>query len=154
MPSRASAPRKSGSTKQFGKDWKRLQELQHVMQLLIRGRAPLPPQYADHPLRGQWADCRDCHVRGEWLLVYRSGDLRRAELRRPLVHVAVAGGEDDEVGGERRAIRQHDGALAELRDAAVLELDAAVDDHLGCADLDVVARAAAQVDRVQAGAVL
>ena len=48
-----------------------MQELQHVMQLLIQGRGPLPPEYADHPLRGQWADCRDCHIRGDWLLVYR-----------------------------------------------------------------------------------
>ena len=87
MPSRANAPRKSGHTKQFGKDWKRLersgrypmQELQHVMQLLIQGRAPLPPEYADHPLRGQWADCRDCHVRGDWLLVYRIVETRDGE---------------------------------------------------------------------------
>ena len=79
MPSRANAPRKSGHTKQFGKDWKRLQELQHVMQLLIQGRAPLPPQYADHPLRGQWADCRDCHIRGDWLLVYRIVETRDGE---------------------------------------------------------------------------
>ena len=64
MPSKANAPRKSGHTKQFGKDWKRLersgrypmQELQHVMQLLIQGRAPLPPEYVDHPLKGQLAD--------------------------------------------------------------------------------------------------
>src|SRR5205814_10115130 len=86
---------------------------------------------------------------------YPSGDVRRDELRRPLGHVAVAGGEDDEVGGERRAIRQHDRALAELRQADTsLQLDSAVDDHLRGADVDVVARAAAQINRVQAGAVL
>src|SRR6185437_5077512 len=82
------------------------------------------------------------------------GDLRRDELRRPFAHVAVAGGEDDEIGGERRAVREYDRALAELRDAAVLEPDAAVDDHLRSADVDVVARAAAEINRVQAGAVL
>src|SRR5256885_5351055 len=32
------------------------------------------------------------------------GDFGGDELRRPLDHVAVAGGEDDEVGGEARAV--------------------------------------------------
>src|SRR5258708_28199072 len=86
------------------------------------------------PSHGVWPHTR-------WRRAYPSGDLRRDELRRPLDHVAVAGGEDDEVGGERRAIRQHDRALAEFRDAAVLQPDAAVDDHLRCADVDVVAGA-------------
>src|SRR5258708_777581 len=99
------------------------------------------------PSHGVWPHTR-------WRRAYLSGDFRRDELRRPLAHVAVAGGEDDEVGGGRRVIRQHDRALAELRDAAVLEPDAAVDDHLRGANVDVVARAAAKIDRVQAGAVL
>src|SRR6266849_3654217 len=79
MPSRAGARRKSGHTKQFVKDWRRLQrsgrypmqELEEVMRLLIENPAPLPAEYADHPLRGEWADCRDCHVRGDWILIYR-----------------------------------------------------------------------------------
>lgn len=79
MGSRASAPRRSGHTKQFAKDWKRLarsgrypmQELKEVMQLLIDSRGPLPPEYLDHPLKGDWRDFRDCHVRGDWVLIYR-----------------------------------------------------------------------------------
>jgi mRNA interferase YafQ len=79
MGSKASAPRKSGHTKQFVKDWRRLQrsgrhpmqELEAVMRLLIENRSPLPPEYVDHPLKGEWSECRDCHVRGDWVLIYR-----------------------------------------------------------------------------------
>jgi mRNA interferase YafQ len=55
MSSKASAPGRSGHARQFVKDWKR----------------PLPPEFFDHPLRGEWADHRDCHIRGDWLLIYR-----------------------------------------------------------------------------------
>ena len=79
MASKASATRRSGHTKQFVKDWRRLDrsgrypmhELEAVMRLLIENRGPLPPEYVDHPLRGEWSDCRDCHVRGDWVLIYR-----------------------------------------------------------------------------------
>ena len=71
MVSKASVPRKSGHTKQFGNGWKRLKrsgrypmhELQEVMRLLIDHRGPLPPEYLDHPLKGEWRDFRDCHTR-------------------------------------------------------------------------------------------
>src|SRR5581483_9891052 len=81
-------------------------------------------------------------------------DFGRDELRRPFAHVAVAGGEEDEVGGKARAVRQHHVAIGDFLDAAALQLDAAVDDELRGADVDVVAGAAAQIDRVQARAVL
>lgn len=87
MASKENAPRRSGHTKQFAKDWKRLarsgrypmQELQDVMQLLIENRAPLPPEYLDHPLKGQWRDFRDCHIRGDWLLIYRIVETAQGE---------------------------------------------------------------------------
>ena len=76
MASRTGVRRRSGRAKQFAKDRKRLarsgrypmQELEDVMQLLIENRAPLPPQFLDHPLKGEWRDHRDCHVRGDWVL--------------------------------------------------------------------------------------
>ena len=79
MNSKANAPRKSGLAKRFAKDWKRLersgryplQELKAVMQLLIENSGPLPPKYLDHPLKGDWIDFRDCHIRGDWILIYR-----------------------------------------------------------------------------------
>lgn len=82
MGSQRSRPRRSGATKQFAKDWKRLarggrypmDELQNVMQLLIDNRAPLAPEFKDHPLKGDWTGCRDCHVRGDWVLIYCVND--------------------------------------------------------------------------------
>ena len=87
MNSKASAPRRSGRAKQFVKDWIRLarsgrypmQELEDVMCLLIENRAPLPPEYLDHPLKGDWRDFRDCHVRGDWLLIYRINETPQGE---------------------------------------------------------------------------
>lgn len=87
MASKVSQPRRSGRAKQFVKDWRRLersgrypmQELKDVMQLLIANRGPLPPEYLDHPLKGDWRDCRDCHVRGDWVLIYRIVDTAERE---------------------------------------------------------------------------
>jgi len=56
-----------------------MQELAEVMQLLIENRAPLPPEYLDHPLKGDWRDFRDCHVRGDWLLIYRVNETAEGE---------------------------------------------------------------------------
>jgi len=30
----------------------------------------LPPEYKDHPLRGDFAGSRDCHIEPDWLLIY------------------------------------------------------------------------------------
>lgn len=87
MSSKASAPRRSGHAKQFAKDWKRLersgrypmQELKDVMQFLIENPGPLPPEFFDHPLKGEWADHRDCHIRGDWVLIYRIVDTPQGE---------------------------------------------------------------------------
>jgi len=38
---------------------------------LLRVDAQLPPARKDHPLRGEFLGCRECHVQGDWLLVYR-----------------------------------------------------------------------------------
>ena len=79
MTSKVNAPRKSGQTKQFVKDWRRLarsgrydmEELKKVITLLIENAGPLSAEYRDHPLRGNWQDHRDCHVAGDWVLIYR-----------------------------------------------------------------------------------
>ena len=41
-----------------GKDMAKLRE---IIQLLVEG-SPLPQRYKDHPLAGNWKDCRDCHI--------------------------------------------------------------------------------------------
>jgi mRNA interferase YafQ len=63
-------------TSQFKKDvrlherrGKDLAELKTVIDLLIDGET-LPSQYRDHPLRGNFAGSRDCHIEPDWLLIY------------------------------------------------------------------------------------
>ncbi len=79
---RASAPRASDYTKGFLKDWERLsrsgrfnmKRLKEAMMLLIGNDGPLGKEWLDHPLTGNWADHRECHVGGDFLLVYRLGE--------------------------------------------------------------------------------
>jgi mRNA interferase YafQ len=63
-------------TSQFKRDVKRadkrgkdLAKLRAVLELLIDGE-PLPPELRDHPLRGNFAGSRDCHLEPDWLLIY------------------------------------------------------------------------------------
>jgi mRNA interferase YafQ len=63
-------------TSQFKKDvklaskrGKDLAKLKVVLDLLIAGDE-LPAAYKDHPLRGNFAGSRDCHIEPDWLLIY------------------------------------------------------------------------------------
>lgn len=81
---RARLPRNSDRTRQFAKDWERLshsgrfdmRNLKGVMLLLIANDSPLPAEYQDHDLVGEWAGFRECHIGGDFLLIY---DLRTAD---------------------------------------------------------------------------
>jgi len=50
-----------------GKDMKKLRD---VILLLVEGN-PLPHRYKDHPLGGEWKHFRDCHIKPDWLLIYK-----------------------------------------------------------------------------------
>jgi mRNA interferase YafQ len=59
-------------TSQFKKDvklavkrGKDMDKLKRVLDLLIAGD-PLPTPYQDHPLRGNFAGSRDCHIEPDW----------------------------------------------------------------------------------------
>ena len=41
------------------------------MLLLIAADAPLGPEWLDHPLQGAWQGCREYHIGGDFLLIYR-----------------------------------------------------------------------------------
>ena len=57
---RARQPRACGYTKGFAKDWERLDRSgRHDMRLL-----------KDHALKGEWTGFRECHVGGDFLLIY------------------------------------------------------------------------------------
>ena len=32
---------------------------------------PLPAKYCDHPLHGEKRGYRDCHIQGDWVLIYK-----------------------------------------------------------------------------------
>jgi mRNA interferase YafQ len=49
-----------------GKD---MDKLKRVVGLLLEG-SPLPRELGDHPLKGEWKECRDCHLEPDWLLIY------------------------------------------------------------------------------------
>ena len=76
---RAVHPRACDYSKAFTKDWERLSgtgrhdmnSLKQVMLLLVANDAPLDPQWKDHPLKGEWAGYRECHVGGDFLLIYK-----------------------------------------------------------------------------------
>jgi mRNA interferase YafQ len=41
------------------------------MLLLVANDAPLGPEWLDHSLKGDWADHRECHIGGDFLLISR-----------------------------------------------------------------------------------
>jgi len=44
--------------------------LDDCIRMLAAGKE-LPPKYRDHALSGRWTGHRECHIRGDWLLIYR-----------------------------------------------------------------------------------
>ena len=49
---------------------KNMSKLRKLMQLLIEEKE-LPPEYGDHPLKGNWKHHRDSHMEPDWLLIYK-----------------------------------------------------------------------------------
>jgi len=41
-----------------------------VVGMLLDGKL-LPPKYRDHPLHGRRRGYRDCHILGDWVLIYK-----------------------------------------------------------------------------------
>ena len=60
----------------FEKDLKRVlkrgkstNKIKTVMKMIMQGE-PLPQKYCDHQLKGDYTDCRECHIEPDWLLIY------------------------------------------------------------------------------------
>lgn len=47
-----------------------LNEIEKTIALLMVGNA-LPAKYKDHALLGEWKGYRECHIRGDLLLIYK-----------------------------------------------------------------------------------
>ncbi len=47
-----------------------LKEVVDVLQL----NGKLPPKYKPHKLSGDYADCWECHIKSDWLLVWKQNE--------------------------------------------------------------------------------
>lgn len=64
-------------SKQFKKDFKLsqkrglpMQKLKAILEKLANGE-PLDEKQHDHPLAGNYASFRECHIEPDWLLIYK-----------------------------------------------------------------------------------
>ncbi|KXA18417.1 type II toxin-antitoxin system YafQ family toxin [Gardnerella vaginalis] len=64
-------------TSQFKKDMKLIRKRgydTHLVDILLeklRNEEVLDESYQDHPLKGKYRGFRECHVKPDWLLIYR-----------------------------------------------------------------------------------
>lgn len=85
-------------TSKFKKDYKLaikrgypIKLLEETVSLLANGKA-LPEKYVDHALSGNWTAYRECHIQGDWLLVYRiENDVLVLTLARTGTHADLFG---------------------------------------------------------------
>jgi mRNA interferase YafQ len=52
------------------KGGKNLDKLKSIIESLVAAEE-LPARNKDHSLKGTLKDCRECHIEGDWLLIYR-----------------------------------------------------------------------------------
>ena len=45
--------------------------LKRVIDLLAASDSPLPKEYKDHNLSGNYEGFRECHIQPDWLLIYK-----------------------------------------------------------------------------------
>jgi mRNA interferase YafQ len=66
---------------QFKRDYKKIaasgrysvDDFLHVVELLAQDK-PLPIKHRDHSLSGEWIGYRECHIRPDWLLIYKKSN--------------------------------------------------------------------------------
>jgi len=71
-----------------------MNRLKEAMLLLIEDTVPLPPEWLDHALTGDWTNHRECHVGGDFLLIYKldsSGAEERVIFVRAGTHAELFG---------------------------------------------------------------
>ena len=67
-------------SKQFQKDLKlakkrgfNIEELEIVVNMLAQQKT-LPQKYKDHNLSGNYSNFRECHIKPDWLLIYKQDE--------------------------------------------------------------------------------
>jgi mRNA interferase YafQ len=70
-------------TKVFRKQYKLMKKrgwdigkLREVIDMIVEEQ-PLPPERRNHPLQGKWKDSLECHIQGDWVLVYEIDQVER-----------------------------------------------------------------------------
>ena len=79
---RTNLPRDAKKASDFVKNWEKLSRsgkhdmngIKEVMMLLIANDAPLSAEWRDHKLKGEYEGIRECHVKGDLVLVYQVYD--------------------------------------------------------------------------------
>jgi len=69
-------------TTKFKKDFKKqkvklsFEDLYIFYQVIekLRNRIALEPKFSDHPLEGEYGNCRDCHIKPDLVLIYYIDD--------------------------------------------------------------------------------
>ena len=67
-------------TNRFKKDYKQAIKRNYDISLIdavirdLINEAPLAEKHKDHPLLGDYAGCRECHIKPDLLLVYQVGN--------------------------------------------------------------------------------
>ena len=75
-------------TKDFLRDWDKLEasgrhdmnRIKEAMSILAINDGPMPAEWKDHELEGKYEGYRECHVKGDLLLLYRVETLSKIEL--------------------------------------------------------------------------
>jgi mRNA interferase YafQ len=64
-------------TKPFRKQLKLMEKrrmniykLGEVMRMIVNEK-PLPPERNNHPLHGEWEGSFECHIQGDWVVIYK-----------------------------------------------------------------------------------
>lgn len=84
-------------TTQYRKDFKRykhkakkLAEL-HSLLMLLQNEQPIPAEYLPHPLHGRYNGCIECHIQGDFLLIWFDPKSNIIELVRLGTHSELFG---------------------------------------------------------------
>lgn len=85
------------ASSRFKKDYKRFRNNPHkkaalkVVLNLLTNEQPIPPQYKPHMLQGNYKGCMECHIEGDFLLIWIDAQSDIIELVRLGSHSELFG---------------------------------------------------------------
>ena len=59
----------SGQYKRYKHNSQKVEALKEVLKMLINEQ-PIPEEYYPHKLHGQYKGCMECHIQGDYLLIW------------------------------------------------------------------------------------